>query len=231
MSVGTIRAVVVGWLFCVVTLPLAAAPGAGKITGVVVDPAGTPQLGATVTISSEQLAKALPVELLTNDRGRFSSLSLPAGMYSIRVTLAGFLPAMEQHIQVSSDHATLLEIMLGSLFSSFEKLRRQPDQTVAPDDWTWVLRSSASTRAVLRWQDGGIVLDAPQGGPESAERQGAHGILDLTSGADRPGSIANLGDSPATAFAYDLGIGSKGRLLMAGQFSYDNASSAAGLAT
>ncbi len=137
---------------------------------------------------------------------------------------------MEQHVQVSGDHSTLLEIVLGSLFSSFEKLRRQPDQTVAADDWTWVLRSSASTRAVLRWQDGGIVLDAPQAESESAQRQGAHGILDLTSGADRPGSIANLGDSPATAFAYDVGMGSKGRLLMAGQFSYDEASSAAGLA-
>ena len=230
MNLRAIRALAVGSLFCLLALPLAAAPNSGKITGIVVDPAGTPQLGATVTIFSEQLATALPVELLTNDRGRFSSLGLPAGMYSIKVTLAGFLPAMEQHVQVSGDHSTLLEIVLGSLFSSFEKLRRQPDQTVAADDWTWVLRSSASTRAVLRWQDGGIVLDAPQAESESAQRQGAHGILDLTSGADRPGSIANLGDSPATAFAYDVGMGSKGRLLMAGQFSYDEASSAAGLA-
>jgi hypothetical protein len=230
LNLRAIRALAAGSLLCLLALPLAAAPNSGKITGVVVDPAGTPQLGATVTIFSEQLATALPVELLTNDRGRFSSLGLPAGMYSIKVTLAGFLPAMEQHVQVSGDHSTLLEIVLGSLFSSFEKLRRQPDQTVAPDDWTWVLRSSASTRAVLRWQDGGIILDAPQTESESAQRQGTHGILDLTSGADHPGSIANLGDSPATAFAYDVGMGSKGRLLMAGQFSYDDASSAAGLA-
>jgi hypothetical protein len=226
-----IRALALGWLLCLFAHPLAAAPNLGKITGVVVDPAGTPQLGATVTISSEQLASALPVELLTNDRGRFSTLTLPAGMYSIKVTLAGFLPVMEQHIQVSSDHATLLEIVLGSVFSSFEKLRRQPDQTAGPDDWTWALRTSASTRAVLRWQDGGIVLDGMPTESESAQKQAVHGILDLTSGADHPGSIANLGASPATAFAYDVGIGSKGRLLLAGQFSYDDSSSAAGLAT
>jgi hypothetical protein len=231
LKLRTIRALAAGWLLCLLALPLAASPNSGKITGVVVDPAGTPQLGATVTISSEQLANSFPVELLTNDRGRFSTLALPAGMYSIRVTLAGFLPAMEQHVQVNSDHSTLLEIVLGSIFSSFEKLRREPDQTPAPDDWTWVLRTSASTRAVLRWQDGGIVLDDPRGESESTRRQGTHGILDLTSGADRPGSIANLGDSPATAFAYDVGVGAKGRLLMAGQFSYGDASSSAGLAT
>ena len=232
MKVRTIRALAAAWLLCLCALPLAAAPNSGKITGVVVDPGGTPQLGATVTISSEQLANSLPVELLTNDRGRFSTLALPAGMYSIRVTLAGFLPAMQQHVQVSSDHSTLLEIVLGSIFSSFERLRRQPDETSAPDDWTWVLRTSASTRAVLRWQDGGVVLDDPRVDSESSPRKDvAHAIVDLTSGANRPGSIANLGDSPATAFAYDVGIGAKGHLLMAGQFSYGDSSSAAGLAT
>jgi hypothetical protein len=232
LKVRTIRALAAGWLLCVCALPLAAAPNSGKITGVVVDPGGTPQLGATVTISSEQIANSLPVELLTNDRGRFSTMALPAGTYSIRVTLAGFLPAMQQHIQVSSDHSTLLEIVLGSIFSSFERLRRQPDETPAPDDWTWVLRTSASTRAVLRWQDGGVVLDDPRVESESSPRkEGTRAIVDLTSGADRPGSIANLGDAPATAFAYDVGVGSKGRLLMAGQFGYGDSSSALGLAT
>ena len=54
---------------------------------------------------------------------------------------------------MTAEHATLLEIVLGSVFSSFEKLRRQPDQPVDSDDWTWVLRTSAATRPVLRWQD------------------------------------------------------------------------------
>jgi hypothetical protein len=231
LKLRSIFALVFGWLLCVLALPLAAAPISGKITGIVVDPAGTPQMGATVTISSEQMASASPVELLTNDRGHFSTVTLPAGFYSIKVTLAGFLPAMQQHIQISSEHTTLLEIVLGSVFSSFEKLRRQPDQTVAPDDWTWVLRTSASTRAVLRWQDGSVVLDDQLAPPETSQKQATHGRLELTSGADHPGSIANLADSPATSFAYDMGVGAKGRLLVAGQFSYDDAASAAGIAT
>jgi hypothetical protein len=209
-------------------LSLAAAPEAGTIAGVVVDPAGTPQMGATVVVSPEQLLSASPIQLLTNDRGRFSTVTLPVGLYSIKVTLAGFLPAMEQHIQVDGEHATLLQIVLGSVFSSFEKLRRPDDQQIAADDWTWVLRSSAANRMVLRWQDPSI--DPAQDTPESAQTQPVHALFDLTSGADHPGSVSDLADSPATAFAYGLGVGAKGQVLMAGQFSYEDASSAAGLA-
>ena len=211
-------------------LSLAAAPEAGKIAGVVVDPAGTPQMGATVVVSPEQLLSASPIQLLTNDHGRFSTLTLPVGLYSIKVTLAGFLPAMEQHIQVDGEHATLLQIVLGSVFSSFEKLRRPDDQQVAADDWTWVLRSSAANRTVLRWQDEDASIDPAQDATESAQTQPVHALFDLTSGADHPGSVSDLADSPATAFAYGVGVGAKGQVLMAGQFSYEDASSAAGLA-
>ncbi len=134
MSLRAIRVLGLSFFALLCALPLVAAPGASKISGVVVDPAGTPQMGATVLISSEQLVSGSPVQLLTNDRGRFSTAALPAGLYSIRVTLAGYLPAMEQHVDVNTAHATLLEIVLGSVFSSFEKLRCQPDQPADSDD-------------------------------------------------------------------------------------------------
>ena len=117
-------------------------------------------MGATVIISSSQLLNSMAFQLLTNEHGRFSSATLPAGIYSVKVTLAGFLPAVEQDIQVRDEHTTLLEIVLGSVFSSLEKLRRQPDQQVSSDDWSWVLRTSAATRPVLRWQDGDVVFSA-----------------------------------------------------------------------
>jgi len=230
LSSQAFRALGIGGLLCLFVLPLAAAPNSGKISGVVVDTSGTPQMGATVLISSEQLLSISPVELLTNDRGRFSTVPLPAGTYAIRVTLAGFLPAMEQHIQVNDQRTTLLEIALGSVFSSFEKLRRQPDQQLAPDDWTWVLRASPSTRTVLRWDDAGILLNGIQDQTGVAQQQATRVRLDLTSGADHPGSIGNFTDSPATAFVYDLGIGSQSHLLMAGHFSYEGTSSSTGLA-
>ncbi|HEX4075249.1 MAG TPA: carboxypeptidase-like regulatory domain-containing protein [Candidatus Acidoferrales bacterium] len=227
MGSRTIRLLCLASLVCLFVLPLHAAPGAARIEGVVVDPAGTPQMGATVVVSSEQLLdSAATVRLLTNARGRFSTSVLPIGMYSITVTLAGFLPAVEQHIQVDSDHAALLQIVLGSVLSSFEKLRRPADQQVAADDWTWVLRTSAATRSVFRWQD---VPDVTQD-PDGPQASTVHARLEVTSGADHPGSVSDVADSPGTAFAYGLGVGAKGQVLMAGQFSYQDAASSAGVA-
>jgi len=230
VKAGWIRGLGFGLLAVLCALPLAAAPKSGKISGVVMDALGTPQMGATVQISPEQAAGDSLIELLTNDRGKFSSAGLASGQYSVKVTLAGFLPAVEQHIQVEDQHTTVLQIVLGSLLTSFEKLRRQPDQQVSSDEWVWVLRSAAATRAVLRWQDDD---GDPSGGPaalESAGKPENRGRLDVTSGANHPGSVSNMADSPATAIAYDMGIGDHGQLLFASQFSYEGGSPAGGFA-
>src|SRR6202050_5202499 len=100
-------------LLCLLPLAGVAPPHYGKISGVVLDSTGTPQLGATIFVSSDQLLGGSAVELLTNDRGRFSSALLPSGTYSIKVTLAGVLPVMEEHILVNDERTTLLEIVLG----------------------------------------------------------------------------------------------------------------------
>ena len=228
MSRRAIRILGLACLVCLPALSLQAAPENGKIAGIVVDPLGTPQMGATVIVSSEQLLNAFTIQLLTNDHGRFSTSALPVGLYSVKVTLAGFLPALDQHIQIDGDHAALLQVVLGSALSSFEKLRRPANQSVAADDWTWVLRASAANRTILRWQDSSVSV--AQSSSDDSQAGSTHGLLDLTSGAARPGSISAAADSPATAFVYDLGAGSMGQVLMAGQFSYEDAASAIGLA-
>ncbi|MFZ0523711.1 MAG: carboxypeptidase-like regulatory domain-containing protein [Candidatus Acidiferrales bacterium] len=235
MNRSMIRALGLGIMFCLglcaIPAPLVAAPNTGKITGLVVDSAGTPQMGATVVVSANQLVTGLSFELLTNDRGRFSTVTLPAGLYSVKVTLAGFLPVIEQDIQVSSQHTTLLQIVLGSVFTSFESLRRQPDQEVSSDEWGWVLRASAATRPVLRWQDGDVVLGVSSNHFDNRQNQQDHTRVEFSSGSDHPGSISNVADSPGTAFAYDYGLGELGSLRMAGQFSYSGTSEAGGFVT
>jgi hypothetical protein len=229
MNLRAVRLFGPGVLVCLLSLPLAAAPDSSRISGIVVDPAGTPQMGATVVVSSEQLSSWSPIQVLTNGHGRFSADSLPAGQYSIQVTLAGFLPALERHIQVDSQHATLLQVVLGSVFSSLSDLRKQPDQPAsAADDWSWVLRTSASTRPVLRWQD-----DPQASAAASSENSGSsspRGRIELSSGADHPGSISNPANAPATAVVYDLDMGAAGHLLMAGQVSHEDGSGTEGLA-
>ena len=230
-----IRAICFAGCLLLLALPAAAAPNAGKIAGIVRDASGIPQMGATVVILSEQASlspalDSLHQELLTNDSGKFTTSALPAGSYSVKVTLAGFLPSLEQHIRVSDQQTTLLDIVLGSLFSNLEKMRHDPDQPVPSDEWIWVLRAASASRPVLRWQGGSAPGSNPleETLPASPEDRGR---VELTSGSDHPGSISNPGDSPATAFVYGWKLGDGGKLLMAGQFSYDGVTPGGGVAT
>ena len=111
---------------------------------------------------------------------------------------------------------------MGSVFSSIENLRRSPGQQTSGDDWArWVLRASTPTRSVLQWQGAPIGL---AGEPVNANAN--HGQMVVSSGAEHPGSVSNVADSPGTAMVYDMGIGTTGQLLMAGQFSRGRSSSA-----
>lgn len=229
MNLRTIVGISLAWCLCAAAPALKAAPNSGKISGVVLDPAGTAQMGATVLISSEQLFNTSQIELRTNDRGRFLSSSIPAGLYSVKVTLAGFFPAMQENIRVSDQRTTLLEVMLGSMFSSFGKLRQQPNQKAAKEDWSWVLRSSAASRSVLQYQDPQVLVVGQTNG-QSAPADRTRGGLVLSSGGDHPGSVGDLSDSPGTAFVYDIGMANAAQLLMAGQFSFERGAGAAAFA-
>ncbi len=204
-----------------------AAPGYGKLSGVVVDLSGTPQMGATVWVAAEDINGTAGAQLLTNQGGLFSSERMLPGLYSVRVTLAGFLPTIERHVRVSPNLTTLLKIELDSVFTSFDRLRRRPEQQTEADEWKWVLRTSAATRPVLQWLERDD--DAPS--VEVVHQRRPRGRLELTSGARRPGSVANLADSPATAFSYDQKLGHAGRLVLAGQMSYEHSSAAESIAT
>lgn len=208
-----------------------AAPGTGKLSGMVVDPSGVPQMGATVWLIAENAGGPAALQMLTDQRGLFSSERLLPGLYTVRVTLAGFLPAVERHVRVSASLTTLVKIELDSVFASLDRLRRRPALPTDPDEWKWVLRASAAMRPVLQWLEGDLVASAEPPATEAARRHRPRGRVELTSGALRPGSVSNLADSPATAFSYDQKIGRTSRLLLAGQMSYERASPAGAIAT
>lgn len=202
----------------------------GTLAGTVVDPAGVPQMGASIAVLAEGArASAEPLTLLSNVRGAFSVERLLPGLYSVRVTLAGFLPAVERHIRVESNLTTLLKIELGSVFSSLDQLRRKPGQKTDPDEWAWVLRTPSGNRSVLRWADGETVLGGDSTAAERAAARRPVARFELTSGSRRPGSVSNLADAPASAIAYEQSLAA-GRLLFAGQMSYERSASA-GIAT
>ena len=202
----------------------------GKLAGMVHDTTGTPQMGASVEIIPEVAIKAASFGLITNTQGIFRGDHLTPGLYTVRVTLAGFLPTIQQHVRISAHLTTVVRVELESMFASLDQLRHQPSAAnVEKDDWKWVLRSASITRPVLQWADDGSTTASNVSFDAKAARPKA--MLEFTDGARRPGSASNLPAAPATAFAYDQKLGGPARLLLAGQVNYESAISGGGLAT
>ena len=200
----------------------------GKLAGVVRDANGTPQMGATVEVVPEIMGATAHLGFLTNTQGVFRGDRVAPGLYTVRVTLAGFLPTLQQHVRISSHLTTVVRIELESMFASLDQLRRQPAPVpVENDDWKWVLRSATVTRPVLEWTDDGDVIVANSETQDLAPRA----RLDFTDGARRPGSASNIPSAPATAFAYDQKLGGPARLLLAGEMNYEGTAPGGGFAT
>jgi hypothetical protein len=145
------------------------------------------------------------------------------------VTVAGFLPTLEQHVRVSAHLTTVVRIQLESMFASLDQLRRAPSMaTVEADDWKWVLRSASATRPVLQWMEGD---DSPTAASSLEAGYTPKARLEFTDGARRLGSASNLPAAPATAFAYDQKLGGTGRLILAGQANYVDTAPGGGFAT
>jgi hypothetical protein len=214
------------------TAPAAAQakPVPGKLAGVVRDSAGTPQLGANVELIAETGA-AVSRGFLTNTQGIFRGEKLSPGLYTLRVTLAGFLPTLEKHIRVTSNLTTVVRVELESMFASLDQLRRTPSNApVEADNWKWVLRSASAVRPVLEWMDDGTGM-ASRVSVESSIPRGPRFRLEFTDGARRPTSASSIASSPATAVAYEQSLGGTSKMILAGQMSYDQDAPGGGIAT
>ena len=206
----------------------------GTIVGVVSSGNGIAQMGATVLLfnSADRLIK----RVTTNERGAFGFDTLPSGLYSIRVTLASFLPAMRDNIRVLPGVRSFLAINLASVLSSIELVYSAPGQgAIMNDDWKWVLRSSMATRPVLR------VVEAPKISSIFSDTRGVVRLSAGDGGSAASGSQPDLGTEFALAtsvfganrfqFSGNLGFGSRIGTPAAGfstRYSRDPAAAALG---
>jgi len=203
----------------------------GKLSGFVRDSSGIPQLGATVSLTAETAGVSNTCQLLTNTQGLFTSDKLVPGVYTLSVTLAGYLPFLQKHIQISPNLTTTVRIQLQSMFASIEQLRRPPAASAAePDDWKWVLRSAPGLRPILQWDESDGLGSIAAAVVIEQNVQRPLGILALTDGARRPGSVSNVAAAPSTAFAYDQRLGGAQHIVFAGQITPDEESPAGGIA-
>ena len=209
-----------GLVLCGWGVTLAQTPSPfGSLTGIVSDPAGIKQMGATVVLTTEELGTQISTPLLTDQNGAFSLGHLRPGFYSVKASLAGFLPTLQAHVQITSNLTTIVHIELGSVFASLDALRQKPARPSEGDDWQWVLRTSAATRPVLHVvDDRTIEIATNNDSSEEAPRPRAR--VEMASGSLYPGSSSGLAGPPATAASYEQSLGAAGRVMMAGRMSY-----------
>jgi len=121
----------------------------GQILGEVRNATGVVQMGAVVSLYNrydELLRRGL-----SNQDGKFVFDSLAPDVYSIRVSLASFVPALRRNISVLAGSESLLKIQLASALSTIELVPlNSPEGALMSDSWKWVLKTSHATRPVLR---------------------------------------------------------------------------------
>src|SRR5258708_33113685 len=96
----------------------------GTLAGFIQDTAGVPQMGATVLLFNRY--DRLIERVITGATGDFLFSSLPPDTYSMRVTLASFMPAVKRSIFVQPGMRSVLSINLASMLSSIELVSTVP---------------------------------------------------------------------------------------------------------
>jgi Carboxypeptidase regulatory-like domain len=187
----------------------------GSIAGYVRNASGVPQMGATVLLFNK--SERLLQRSLTNERGIFGFDSLKPESYSIRISLASFMPAVRESILVQPGMQSLLYVDLASVLSSIELVYAAPGQgALMSNDWMWTLKGSAATRSVLRLLPDFSASDPsqrtdPVGGMFAETR----GLFNLSAG-----DAGSLGSAAATdlgtAFAVATSFLGRNQLEMSG---------------
>jgi hypothetical protein len=194
----------------------------GTIVGYVTNAGGSPQMGASVLLFNG--LDRMIVRALTDEYGSFLFDSLTPGSYSIRVSLASFLPALKRNIVVQPGMRSLLSINLAAVLSSIELVYSATGSgAVMSDNWKWVLRSSSATRPVLRF--GPRISIAEPGGRRSSDSlfEDTHGIVKFSAGDQ--GNVSPLGHEPdlGTAFALATSLFGENQIHVSGNFGYSAA--------
>lgn len=192
----------------------------GKITGIVKGAGGVAQMGATVQLLN-RFEKPI-LRAITDERGVFVFDALGPDTYGVRVSMASFMPAVRSNISIGPGLERFLAIQLASLFSSVEIFYAPPPGTfLMSEDWRAALRSSLSTRPVLRALPGSW-------DPTVKSRQQANArifndtraVVQLSSGDTN--TNFSLGSQPdlGTAFAVGTSMWGRNQIHLSGNLGY-----------
>ena len=192
---------------------------AGAITGFVTDASGVPQMGAAVFLFNRQERQF--ERAITDERGVFKFVGLSPDLYSVKVTLAAFVPALKKGILVQPGMASVLNVNLNTLFSSIQFAYPPIDSgTLMTDEWKWVLRSAGPTRPVLRFTGDALARDTSASQRRTAVFSDTRGLFKVSAGE---GSLASGVASEAdmgTTFALATSLYGNNMLQVSGNVGY-----------
>jgi len=97
-------------LTAVSAVPASAQVLYGTLTGTVEDQSGATVPNAKITISNSQTG--LTRELIADATGRYSAVSIPGGVYTLKVTATGFKTVTIQNVQVAVNEVTRTDAKL-----------------------------------------------------------------------------------------------------------------------
>ena len=188
---------------------------AGGILGQVKNSSNVVQMGASVLLYDryDQLVR----RTLTNEEGKFVFDKLSPDLYSIRVSLASFVPAIRRNIAVAAGSENLLQINLASLFSTVDLISSGPSRgALMSDDWKWVLRASQATRPVLRMLPVSSSASQRSGSSIFSDTTGLVKVSASDGESFTSGSAQDLG----TAFSLATSILGSSRVQFSGNLGY-----------
>jgi hypothetical protein len=177
-------------------------------------------MGAAVVLFNRQERQFERV--LTDARGAFRFVGLMPDLYSVKVTLASFVPALKKGILVQPGAASVLNVSLSTLFSSIQFAYPALESGgIMSDEWKWVLRSASPTRPILRFNADAVATARNRSASQrSAVFTDMRGVVKLSAGegslASNTANEADLG----TAFAVATSLYGNNMLQVSGNLGY-----------
>ena len=157
---------------------------------------------------------------LTNENGQFVFDSLSPDLYSVRVALSSFVPAIKRGIGVNAGAESVLNVNLASVLSTIELVRATPGQSLMSDEWKWALRSAPAARPVMRLLPGIDIGQTRSSSVSAPMFTQTRGLFNVSAGD--PADMGSLGTQSdlGTAFAVATSLYGTNKLHFTGNLGF-----------
>ncbi|MFI5175948.1 MAG: carboxypeptidase-like regulatory domain-containing protein, partial [Terriglobia bacterium] len=197
----------------------------GSLSGTVKDPAGQPAVGVAVALHS--MGSLLPIErkTLSDLKGQFYFTSLFPGTYTLQIFTVSPWNEVSKILVVSPGGNDSLVIHLSDILTlAFKPPRITTEREDSFEDAKWILRTSRSTRPILRFGENGD-LEAVAENSLKGSLLPFRGILEISSGNDVSNASPDA-NSFNSSFAFIHSLSPSTQLLVAGGVGFSGSSQA-----